>query len=286
VSWLLAGHAIALTLVAVEALLRARRLQLLMPPARRAPFWRAFAANAYGDAVSVVTPARLGGDPARFLTLRRSGTDTATALVALGAEQATDWIVLVAMGLALVAAFGREGALGLTAALRRLASAHYVPWLALAIVLLVLGGLAAHWYRRRHPGALHQTLRQAITALQALPAPSVILATALTLVCASLRLAVLPVLALAFKVPASLGAVILGSFGLVNGQLFLPTPAGVGGVELGFVAGFAGNLPAPQLAGLLLAWRAYTTFFDVALGAILFVWSLWTARGRTAPSPT
>ncbi len=276
---LIASHATALTLVLVEALLRAWRLQLLLPRGRPS-FWRAFAVNAYGDALSVVTPARLGGDPARFLGLQQSGTDSAAAIVALGAEQAIDWLVLAGAAVVLAVAFGDEGVRGLAAIAHRLAGVHWLPWLAVAAALAVAGGLAAHWYRRRHPDLLQQSVRRALASVRALAGTTLALATALTALCMALRVAVLPVLLVPLHVPSSLGAVILGSFGLVHGQLLLPTPAGVGGIELGFAAGFAGSLSAPELAGLLLAWRAYTTFFDALLGAGLFGWAVWTERKR------
>lgn len=281
---LLASQATALALVIAEALLRAWRLQLLFPPSQRPRFWRAFAANAYGDALSVVTPARLGGDPARFLTLRRSGTDSAAALVALGAEQATDWLVLGLALLGLAAAVGGEAIRGVAAIAHRLATVNYLPWLGAAVVLAVIGALGAHWYRRRHPGVLQQSARRALESVRALPPKSVAVATAMTAVCVSLRVAVLPVLLLPYHADSALGAVILGSFGLVHGQLFLPTPAGAGGVDVGFVAGFAGSLTGPQVAGLLLAWRAYTTGFDLLLGAGLFAGSLFTTRKRSVPA--
>jgi uncharacterized membrane protein YbhN (UPF0104 family) len=284
VTLFLASQATALALVITEALLRAWRLQLLFPPPHRPSFWRAFAANAYGDALSVVTPARLGGDPARFFTLRRSGTDSAAALVALGAEQATDWLVLGLALAALAAGFGGEGVRGLSALAHRLATANYLPWLGAAVVLAAIGALAAQWYRRRHPGALQQSARRALESVRALPPASVAVATAMTALCVFLRVAVLPVLLLPYHAHSALGAVILGSFGLVHGQLFLPTPAGVGGVDLGFVAGFAGSLTGPQVAGLLLAWRAYTTGFDLLLGAGLFTGSLWMGRRRAVPA--
>lgn len=275
---LIASHATALALVMVEAALRAWRLRLLIPTGSRPGLWRAFTVNAYGDALSVVTPARLGGDPARFLGLRRSGTDAATAVVALGAEQAIDWLVLLVAAAALATAFGDEGVRGLADITHRVASVHYLPWLAVAVALAVAGAFGAQWYRRRHPGVLRQSVTRALASVRALPGRSVALATALTAVCMSLRVAVLPVLLIPYQVQSHAGAVILGSFGLVHGQLLLPTPAGVGGVELGFAAGFAGSLSGPQLAGLLVAWRVYTTVFDALLGAGLFGWAVWTER--------
>jgi uncharacterized membrane protein YbhN (UPF0104 family) len=167
VTLLLASYALAFVLVSIEALLRAWRLQWLTPPGRQPGFWRAFAANAYGDAVSVVTPGRVGGDPARFLTLTRSGTAGTTALVALGAEQVIDWVVLGTAAIVLVAAFRAEGLHGLAAIVHRVARVDWVPWLVLVAVLLAVSGAAAHAYRRRHPGVLHQSLRRAIASAKA-----------------------------------------------------------------------------------------------------------------------
>ena len=277
---LVVSYGLALALVSLEALLRAWRLQWLTPRGRRPRYWRAFAANAYGDVVSIATPGRLGGDPARFLTLTRSGTDGATALVALGAEQAIDWLVLGVAGVALVAAFGEEGVHGLAAIWRRVTAIHFMPWLLLVAALVVAGAIAAHVYRRRHPGVLHQSLRRALASARALPPRQLAVATALTTLASALRVAVLPVLLLPYHAHAQLGAVILGSYGLVYGQMLLPTPAGAGGVELGFVAGFAGSLSAARLAGLLVAWRIYTTGFDAALGALWFAGSRWAGVRR------
>jgi uncharacterized membrane protein YbhN (UPF0104 family) len=50
----------------------------------------------------------------------------------------------------------------------------------------------------------------------------------------------------------------------VCGLLAVPTPGGLGGVELGLAAGLAGRLAWADLARLLLVWRFYT----VALGAV------------------
>ena len=51
------------------------------------------------------------------------------------------------------------------------------------------------------------------------------------------RVAILPVLALTLPNPPALALLIVGSFALLYGQLILPTPAGAGAVELGFLGG-------------------------------------------------
>jgi uncharacterized membrane protein YbhN (UPF0104 family) len=92
----------------------------------------------------------------------------------------------------------------------------------------------------------------------------------LTLVNVAARVAMLPVLALTLDAHPPLGAVAMGSFALLYSQLILPTPAGAGAVELGFLGGAAGELGAND-ALLLLAWRFYTTGVGVLLGVLLFL---------------
>ena len=98
---------------------------------------RAVVVNAYGDAASSITPARLGGDPARFVGFRLSGVDTAAAVVALGVEIIIDWVVLGVVSLLLAAAFGGEALRGVRDLLQGLTSSAVLPWL-LGVMALVL----------------------------------------------------------------------------------------------------------------------------------------------------
>jgi uncharacterized membrane protein YbhN (UPF0104 family) len=82
------------------------------------------------------------------------------------------------------------------------------------------------------------------------------------------RVAILPVLALTLTSPPALGPMALGSFALLYSQLVLPTPAGAGPVELGFLGGAAGDLGAGE-GWLLLAWRFYTSGIGVLLGVLI-----------------
>src|SRR5207249_3902232 len=164
----------ALALCAADVTVRAIRLRLLVPGGPALSLWRAVTINAYGDAASAITPARLGGDPARFAGCRRAGLDTPRALAGLG--------------------------------------------------VAVLGA--------GQPGV-------------------------------------------------SMSAVIVGSFTLLFGQLALPTPAGAGAVELGFVGGFAETMSPGALAGLLVAWRVYTLILPGALGGVL----LAIAAGKQSTHP-
>lgn len=90
------GAAGALGLVGLDALLRALRLRTLLPSGKRPSLWRAALVNAWGEAATAVTPARVGGEPARLALLRREGIETPHALGALAAEIAIGWIAIAA----------------------------------------------------------------------------------------------------------------------------------------------------------------------------------------------
>jgi uncharacterized membrane protein YbhN (UPF0104 family) len=76
------------------------------------------------------------------------------------------------------------------------------------------------------------------------------------------------VLALSLPDPPAMGPLFFASFTLLYSQLVLPTPSGVGAVDLGFLAGAAGDLGGHHTS-ILLIWRFYTTFVPVALGIFL-----------------
>ncbi len=271
----LAPHLVALALVVGDMLVRAARIRLLMPNARLS-LWQAIAVNAYGEAAAAVTPARLGGDPARFLGFRRTGVDTPSALAGLGVETLIDWALLAAASLVLGLAFADTGAAGVRR-LVHLAASKEARLLVVGVLgLLVVGAMAARWYRRRLATGPALSLAEAWRRALELGWRTVGIAASCTAMSIVAQTAILPIL-----VGGSAGidtrAVVLGSFALLYGQLFLPTPAGAGGVELGFVGGFAGALSAGELAALLLAWRVYTLMLGAGLGGVLLARS-WLAR--------
>ena len=108
-------------------------------------------------------------------------------------------------------------------------------------------------------------------------------AGALTAISMTAQVAILPLLLVPVMPAVNMGGAVLGSFTLLYGQLFLPTPAGVGGVELGFVVGLGPALAPIAIARLLLAWRIYTIVLGALLGAVLFLRQ--TLSKRTAALP-
>ncbi|MFI5311223.1 MAG: lysylphosphatidylglycerol synthase domain-containing protein [Gemmatimonadales bacterium] len=259
---------VALALCGTEIVVRAVRIRLLMPEVDLS-FRQAITVNAYGDAASAVTPGRLGGEPARFVGFRRAGIEAPRVLAGLAVETLIDWVLLAVATLALSIAFAETAVAGV----RRLAALAAGPGARVFVMivgaLIGLSGVLLWWYRRRSISEAPSTLALAWRSARALGARRVALAGALTALSMATRTAILPVL-VAGVAGLAPGAVVLGSFVLLFGQLALPTPAGAGGVELGFVGGFSGTLGPDALAALLLAWRTWTTIVGAALGAILF----------------
>lgn len=278
----LAPHLAALVLCGADVLVRGIRLRLLVPGGHALSLWRAITINAYGDAASAITPGRLGGDPARFVGFRRAEIDTPRALAGLGVEALIDWLLLavavVILGLALAdtAAAGARHLVTLAAG----PSARLLVGLVLALV--AASAWAAHRYRRRIPPVTIGSLRAAWQRARGLGWRTVTLAATLTAVSMTLRTAILPVLAAAHPGfdAGAVGSLILGSFALLYGQLLLPTPAGAGAVELGFVGGFAGTMSPAALAALLVAWRVYTLIVPAGLGAVLLAGAALPAANR------
>jgi len=64
-----------------------------------------------------------------------------------------------------------------------------------------------------------------------------------------------------------------GALALLHAPVVVPLPAGGGGVDVAFVAGFAGDFGSQQVSMLLL-WRFYTVVVLTGLGVYAMVRSL------------
>jgi uncharacterized membrane protein YbhN (UPF0104 family) len=134
--------------------------------------------------------------------------------------------------------------------------------------VLVLVGLGTWWWRRGAVRAGAPT--QARAALQTSPLWPLLAGIPLSLFNVVARTLMLPLLAMTLPGHPPLGVMAVGSFVLLYSQLLLPTPAGAGAVELGFLSGVAGDLGhAPTW--LLVAWRFYSVGAGALLGAVLAV---------------
>lgn len=274
------AHAAALGLVLADILVRGVRLRLLLG-GHGLPLRRAIAVNAIGDAASAVTPARLGGEPARFLSMGRYDIPTATRVVALAAERVVDLSIVALVTLGVVLFLGGRGFADLGALAGRLTSARALPWLLGVAAAIVGGALLAVRMRHRLPPAVGYSLREAIVAARRLPTSKLAAAVALTPVSMAARVAILPVLLAGAGLLGPVVPAAVGSFALLYAQLVLPIPAGAGGVDLGFVAGLSPLTTAAQTAALLVTWRAYTLIVPAGLGFGVWLTTGGWEDGRT-----
>lgn len=84
----------------------------------------------------------------------------------------------------------------------------------------------------------------------------------------SLRLAVLPVVALAMDPSLPLSKLVLWPLVFLYGGAVAPAPGGGGAVEYAFKLAFTGVMSPAVLGGALVWWRFYTFYLYIILGAI------------------
>jgi uncharacterized membrane protein YbhN (UPF0104 family) len=253
-----------------DLLARALRIQwLLRGVGQRVRFRDAFRFNAWGEAGCALTPMRVAGEPVRLLGMLRAGVPGSAAFVAIATEVVAAWPVIIglaALGLWLYApAWLAHAGPAFLAGIRA-----RVWWLVGFLLLTLLVGVVAARTLRRAGAAPRRSWRRILVYGRRISWWPVAASVPLTAINVLSRSAMLPLLALALPDHPPVGVMLVGSFGLLYSQLVLPTPAGAGVVDLGFLAGAAGNLsagPGPSVAMLLLAWR----FWSVAAGALLGV---------------
>jgi uncharacterized membrane protein YbhN (UPF0104 family) len=89
-----------------------------------------------------------------------------------------------------------------------------------------------------------------------------------SLVHVALRLAVLPVIALALDPKLSFGSLVLWPLVFLYGGAVAPAPGGGGAVEFGFQFAYSDIMSPAVLGGALLWWRFYTFYLYVLLGGL------------------
>src|SRR3989449_1876768 len=157
------NHLLALALLGVDSLVRAWRIQLAVWTAGgRLSVTDAFRLNLYGEAVSQLTPNRLGGEPARFLGLAEARLRPVTALVAIGGEVACGWPGFLIAAASLIAYYGPDWQNAARAWLRHHRAAELVTIEITVLLILVTvyllqrlarSGFVSHRVRRQWRGA-------------------------------------------------------------------------------------------------------------------------------------
>lgn len=259
----------SILLIVVDNLARAVRIQRLLSGGGTPPsLVGAFAVNAMGEAISAVTPFRIGGEASRIAGFQRVGIPPIQSVIALTAEAATSYPVLIAFA-AIIAALWAPSWWEDTRASWPTISAPVMTSAAVALIAAVAAAMMFARRRRRTRPANGTTGRWR-SALRALPRSAVALSVPLSAISIIARVAILPVLVAALPDGPAIGTTTVASFALLYGQLLLPTPSGVGAVDYGFLSGAAGDLQGrgPYLLG---TWRVLTTGVALALGTVGFL---------------
>lgn len=261
--WLI--HTASVLLVATDIVARSWRLRMFTSALGRSLDARdAFAATVLGDAGCGLTPMRLGGEPARLALLLRAGIPVTTTALVIAVEMITSWPVVIMAAAVIAARFAPEWfttvAPGLLAGLGR----SWAWGAALVVVTLVIWWIARR-VGRRPTGATGSSLRNAWLSIRGLPLRVIPAGAALAFVSLASRVLLLPLLIQLLPDPPAFGPAVLGSFALLYAQLALPTPSGLGVVDLGLLAGAAGPLGGGG-AMLLLWWRFYANGIGIGLG--------------------
>jgi len=291
------NHLLALALLGVDLLVRAWRIQLAVWTAGgRLPFTDAFRLNLYGEAASQLTPNRLGGEPARFLGLAEARIRPVTGLVAIGVEVACEWPVFVIAAAALIAYYVPDWrhAAGIWLAHHRAGELVTIEITVLFVLVMVYllqrlarSGFVRHRVRRQWRVAWAHVRRAPRWALGA--------GALLTVISLAARALILPALAWGMPGRPPFDQMFFGSLALLHAPLVVPLPSGGGGLEVGFLNGFAGDFGARQVTTLVW-WRFYTAILLTVLGVFALVRSVgyhaavqlfkigWGKRGGPAPS--
>ncbi len=258
------AHLLCAALVVLDSLARALRIQFFaLGLGSRIRFFHAIVLNLFGDAAASVSPLRVAGQPARLLGLHHAGMSTKSAIVTIAIEALATYAVVIVTGLFLA---WRYGADWLADAGPLLASVwRILPWVTLALLV----GILVYRLRTRRSALASEPSSEgwAATFAAARHIPLWIWVASVPLSVMNIlgRVLILPILAQTLPEAPSFGATTLGSFALLYGQIFLPTPSGAGAVDTGFLRGAAGDL-GDAGKRLLFWWRIYTTMLALVAG--------------------
>lgn len=266
----LTAHAICVSLVAADLLARAWRIQWLVHGlGYRISFREAFGVNAIGDAACALSPLRIAGEPARLGTMFRARVPATAAFVAISYEVLAAWPVIIVVAAILGWNYLPEWWAFAGPAMYR----AVVDGWPIAVLIGTLTLAAWAWTRRNAPAATRHFKRPILRMRvhwRRMPKWPMLASLPMTLTNVLSRALILPVLASSLPHPPPFGPMLVGSIALLYSQLILPMPSGAGAVDLGFVAGAAGDLGTAQ-GRMLLAWRFYTTIVGVLLGVAFAV---------------
>jgi uncharacterized membrane protein YbhN (UPF0104 family) len=271
------ANLICALLWAGDLIARGFRIQwLLRGLGQQIPFRDAFRLNAWGEAGCALTPMRVAGEPMRLLGMLRSRVPATAAFMAIAIEVLAAWPVIIALAAIGLWRFAPDWLAHARPALEQGVRERLWWVVGVVLVTIAIGFFAARSMRHAGRGPRRSRKRMLVYGRRVSWWP-LVAGTPMTAINVLARSAMLPVLALTLPTHPPVGVMLVGSFGLLYSQLVLPTPAGAGVVELGFLAGAAGELTAGDGGSatlLLLAWRFWSVGAGAMLGLLLAIRTL------------
>jgi hypothetical protein len=274
-----AAHALAFIAVLAEVGTRTVKIHL-SAAALRIPlrFNTALRVCLGGDFGASITPSRSGAEPARFFVLAEAGVPASDSLLILFTELFLEMTTLGLLCLMLAVAFKGSGTV--VALMTGMVGGYAAFVLSLGAFGYMLAHRNAHgpppdWARalQLHAGRWRtiqrslRSLRTSIAVLRHARIGPAVLAGLASLLHVSLRLAVLPIIALSMDPSLPLAKLVLWPLVFLYGGAVAPAPGGGGAVEYGFKLAFTGVMSPAVLGGALIWWRFYTFYLYVVLGA-------------------
>jgi uncharacterized protein (TIRG00374 family) len=276
----LTAHVLALAAVVAEIITRTVKIHW-SAAALRIPlrFGTSLRVCLGGDFGASITPARSGAEPARYLVLAEAGVPAAGTLLILFTELVLEMTSLALLCVILAVAFNGSGRIV------QLMTGMVGGYAAFVIGIGAVGYVLAHrnangpppgWATRLglHAGrwrVIQRSLRatkDGIAALRLARIGPMAAAFFASMVHVSLRLTVLPVIALAMDPTLPLAKLVLWPLILLYGGAVAPAPGGGGAVEYAFKFAFSDVMTPAVLGGALVWWRFYTFYLYILFGSI------------------
>ena len=248
----------------------------------RVPLGSAFIANMSGDALAAVTPGRAGGEPVRFVAFKRAGAPSSRVLSAVGTEYVVDALVLV-VGAILLSIFAARHVDFLNNVTAWMRTPHTWMLITIGLGVIAIGFAILHRVRPHYARRVRNAVRDAWRQFKAHSFFVLFMTTLWTVISFGARAAILPVL-LASVPGIPFSSMVLGSAAVFYLFMLSPTPAGVGIIELGFIAGLKGTFKPSDLARLIVLWRVYTFVLGGAIGAVFLIRRRMQRRAASRPA--
>jgi uncharacterized protein (TIRG00374 family) len=274
------AHGMAFAFVLCEAATRSIKIQV-GAHAFGIPltFWAAVRTSLGGDFASALTPARTGGEPARYLVLAETRMPTPDILVVLFLELVIEAATVLVAGLGLWLVLGGSGVM--LGFLTTIVAGYAAFLFAILMFGLILAqrnasGPPPGWVRSLglHAGnwrAIQRSLRNirmSVTRFREANPRLLAASFFFSLIHIAFKLSVLPVIVWSIDSSASLVGLVMWPLVLMYGATVAPAPGGGGAIEFGFMKAFEGTLAPTVLATALIWWRFYTLYLYIFMGAL------------------